>query len=550
MPKGLAYWSEFLSNKPLPILAQTKKEVQWLIDQSQLSITQYTAPIYYDAGFSAYIFRHVNSLRKSSNKNALTTMANALSHLGQMAFQDILNKAPLLENLALDEKQKQGYIGVLGQACHASFQSREWALQRSVVETEETQFAALLQSIPELMLWCYGDNIMLEIEDLCYVQKKNYEQASEMILGCKIRELGAKLSEIWNLPEMVVDGLNSKLDNYTLATGVSLASQLARLVNHSWYGKNTIEVISRIANYKGKAEGQIERQLHMGAVNANDILINKGYAAPAKLLFQLVDENYIDPQYVFNKVEVEKKVTVVKAISEPLEENKPVEKKANDSTIKKLSEADNKKSPDVRKAILEKIKARKKAESLQENKLDDIKKSPINVAFESAIKDLKKMVVNGDSASGLIEKSINVCLLFGAERCVFMVKVKVKGKDLLVPKYSVENNKDKAINNFKIDLQKPHVFKRLFEKSSSLYLSDENYAKYWPLIPDNVKLSIGVKRFFAGSIFLNERAIGLIYADKVKGELTQEEFKQFKVVCKLLSKGLEMSLSKKAKVKK
>ncbi len=548
MPKGLAYWSDFLSNKPLPILAQTKKKVQWLIDQSQLSITQYTAPIYYDAGFAAYVFRHVNSSRKSSNKNALTTMANALSHLGQKAFQEILNKAPLLENLELGDKQQKGYIGVVGQACHASMQSREWAMQRSVVETEETQFAALLQSVPELMLWCYGDNIMLEIEDLCYVQKKDYEQAAEIVLGCKIRELGEKLSEIWNLPEMVIAGLNSKLDNFTLATGVSLASELARLVSYSWYGKDTVEVISKIAKYKGKAEGEIERQLHMGAVNANDILIEKGFAAPAKLLFQLVDEDYIDPQYIFNKVEVEKNITVNKVMSEPLVEVKSVEKKVNDSAIKKQNEVNDKKLPDARKAILEKIKARKKAEVLQENKPKDIKKLPINIAFESAVKDLKKMVVNGDSASGLIEKSINICLLFGAERCVFMVKV--KGKDLLVPKYSVENAKNKAINNFKIDLQKPHIFKRLFEKSSSLYLNDENYAKYWPLIPDNVKLSIGVKRFFSGSIFLNERAIGLIYADKVKGELTQEEFKQFKIVCKLLSKGLEMSLSKKVKVKK
>lgn len=120
MQHGLAQWLAFLSVKQLPILQRTKADVLGLIKQSQLSITQYTTPIFYDAGFSAHVFHHVNTQRVSSGKNPLTTMGNALSHMGQSAFNEFLNKTPLLDDLKLADKNMQGYIRVMGQACRKS----------------------------------------------------------------------------------------------------------------------------------------------------------------------------------------------------------------------------------------------------------------------------------------------------------------------------------------------------------------------------------------------------------------------------------------------
>lgn len=547
MQQGLSQWKIFLTDKVLPVLPRTKKDVQALIDQPQLSITQYTSPIFFDAAFSAHIFKHVNTQRETAGKNPLTTMNNALSHLGQASFQTFLNETPLLDGISLPEKNKQGYLRVTGQACHAALQSMEWAQQRNVNASEEMQLATLLQTITELMLWCYGDDAMPKIEELCYVKKNTYEQAAKKILGCGMRELGSELAKSWNLPEMATHGLSLKQDDFTLATGVSLASEMARIVGVNWYGKEAEEIITRIAKYKGKAEGEIERRLHLNAVNVNDVLLNKGYAAPAKLLLQLADDNYTYPEFILNtnevktkkekpeRVSAEDRAAMLKEIKSRKEAIKKAEKK---QVVKHETITAKNKKPEKKSADKKEFEKTVPIKPVVENKPPLVSK-----ALALSIKEFKLMVSQAKPAHDLIEKAVKICLLCGVQRCVFMVKL--PKKQWLVSRYVEQVSQDIAINKLKIPIDKPHVFKLLMEKNRGLFLNESNAMKYWKMIPDTVKLTIGVRQFFAMSVFVNKHAMGLMYADKVKGDLTQSEYVQFQAICRLLSKGIVQSAKNK-----
>ncbi len=582
MQQGLAQWQTFLADKQLPVLQRTKKDVQALIDQAQLSIMQYAGPIVYDAGLSTCLFRHVNTQREAANKNPLTTLGNVLSHLGQSSFQTFLNKAPLLESLNLPEKNIEGYMRVMGHACHAALQATQWAVQRNVVETEETQLAALLQNTAELMLWCHGGDVMPKIEELCYVKKQSYEQASNSVLGCGMRELGGALASQWHLPEMATAGLLTRQNDFTLATGVSLAAELSRIVALNWYGKDATDIILRIAKHKGKAEGEIEHVLHLNAVNINDVLLDRGYDSPAKTLFLLPDDNYSYPQFVFESEspDTEKQTTDVKSqVKEQVkpEKNTVDSRKALVEKIKARKLAEEKNNRDTAKnktkSILNSpkikeeskpVKSIKKNPQLEENvpkktspeKISPSKNKPSQVSsgagkpkvskeLAAAIKEFQLMVVQAKPAHDLIEHAVKTCLLCGVQRCVFVVKL--PNKDLLVSRYAAQVSEDIAINSLKIPINKPHVFSLLMEKSRNLFLNNTNAGKYWNFIPEPVKLAIGVRSFFAMSIFVNNHAMGLMYADKVKGELTQAEFTQFQGVCRLLSKGIIQSAHNKKK---
>ena len=570
MQHGLAQWLAFLSDKQLPVLQRTRADVLGLIKQTQLSITQYSTPIVYDAGFSSHVFRHVNTQRVSSGKNPLTTMGNALSHMGQSAFQDFINKTPLLEELELTERNNEGYIRVMGQACHAALQAKNWALQRNVTETEETQLAALQQNIAELMLWCYGGDVMPKIEELCYVNKQAYESAANTVLGCGMRELGSKLAIEWNLPEMAVDGLLSKQDNFTLACGVSLASEFARIVSLNWYGKNAEDIVKRIAKYKGSTEGEIDRRLHLNAVELNDVLIDKGFDAPARLLFQLADDDYNYPQFIFNKNDVITDETVISSDVKVKNDRTSSAVKIEQSVKSVKANSDIASSKKSREEILEKIKARKLAEKNREEKskvamkkasnasqakplqkqvskpdVNKKKTAPVSKELAAAIKEFQVMVSQAKPAHDLIEYAVKACLLCGVQRSVFVIKV--PNKDLLVTRYSAQTSDDIAIKKLKISTNKPNLFSLLMEKSRNFFLNDSNRGKYWKSLPDSVKLALGVKQFFAMSIFVNNHAMGLMYADKLKGDLTQAEYAQFQGICRLLSKGIIQSAHNKHK---
>lgn len=573
MQKGLAQWTSFLADKPLPVLQRTKKDVQDLIDQPQLSIMQYAAPILFDAGFSAQIFRYVNSQRISSGKNPLTTMSNALSHLGQTAFQNFLNKQQLFENLQLDDKHIKGYKRVMGQTCHALFQATDWAHQRHVTQPEEMQIATLLQTIAELMLWCYADDVMPKIEELCYVKKRPYEQAANEVLGCNMRQLGATLARRWSLPEMAQDGLTSKRDDFTLACGVSLAMELAREVGINWYARNAKNVIQHIAKYKGKAEGEIEHRLHLSAVYSSDALLDKGYMSPAMLLPQLADEQYIYSEYIIQPAKVKKDIEPAKTtksteVLKPLIASKLLAADKNNRSIiepndktpiskksepkKPLTTKPTPRKREVEKTDIKRVAANKQqaiekvaAQKMQSQEGGDLSNTQ---QLGLSIKTFQLMVVHGLPAHNLIEYAVNFSIFTGIQRCVFLTKI--PNKKQLHARYTQQQPESDKLKSLKISIDKPHVFSLIMEKSRGLFLNDSNRSKYWNSIPDTVKLAIGGKAFFAVSIFVNNHAVGMLYGDKVKGQLTDDEFKQFQGVCRLLSKGIVQSTHNKNKHKK
>jgi len=550
MHHGLAEWQTFLIDKPLPILMRTKLDVQDLIDQPQLSITQYVGPILFDAGFSASIFKHVNTQRVNAGRNPLTTLENALSHLGQSAFQTLLNQAVIYEELNLPPRNAQGYMRTMGQACHAALQAKSWGEQRNAAQFEEVLLAALLQNITELMLWCYADKTMLEIEHACYVDKKSYEAAAKQVLGCEMRELAAALAEKWNLPEMVEEALRSKLDNFTLATGAALASELARVVDVNWYGLEANNLIERIAKYKGKKEGEVEHSLHLNAVNISPVLLDKNYQSPARLLPQLADDNYIDPRFILQSEQQEKEDLNESAEAEKAKKVSLEAIKARAALIKKSIAEKKSKDQSSANVLIKNEASASEASSLSTDKLNkdkvaekENKKPAISVELAKAIQLFKQLVAQGKPVHELIEHAVQTMLLCGVERCVFVVKL--PNKKVLASRYMAQVSEDIAIPSLKIPVNTPHVFTLLMEKTRNIFIKDDNRSKYWALIPEQVKLVIGVKQFFAMSIFANKHAMGLMYADKVQGVLTVEEYAQFQAICRLLSKGIVESIKHK-----
>jgi hypothetical protein len=85
----------------------------------------------------------------------------------------------------------------------------------------------------------------------------------------------------------------------------------------------------------------------------------------------------------------------------------------------------------------------------------------------------------------------------------------------------------------------------LMEKSQSVFVNERNRDKYANKLPGNFKQMVNTDNFFASSVLVNRRPIGMMYADCHSSgrELTKEEYAMFKLLCSYLSKGLK-SLSR------
>ncbi len=575
MPRDLAGWQALLADKKLPMLSRTRSALKSLMARPQLSITQYIDPILHDAGFCSEVFRHVNQQRKQAGRRPLASLENALSHFGTEGFASFLKQQQIFEDMQLEPRNQQGYLRLLAQITHATLQMREWSRQRKVLQPEEALLATLMAGVAEAHLWCFAGDTMSQIEQLCYVEGKNWNDAASSILGCELRQLGLSLSENMGLPEITQDAMAKQQDDFTLATGVLLARELCRVVDLNWYGGRAQAVIERIAKYQGKTAAEVERQLHLTAVEVNEEMQANGFASPARRIPMLADDAFVYEEFRLQSIETiapdnteaassslvaEKELSrssvnqaaprEASPVKPAVANNKQTAQQKADMSLsakspkaKPAAPAENTKVAELKLSQPQKNTAAADGDSSQQVAGGESVSPGSNTEISRMIKQFNQLVAEARPAHDLIEFIVNHCHVIGIERCVFLVKH--PSKHVLVTRYSHQPDDVDAIKPIKISTDKPNVFNLLIEKPRNLFLNDDNRGKYWKAVPDTVKLAIGVKSFFSISIFVKNHAMGILYADKLRGELNNNEFKQFQGVCKLLSRGIVQSAQNK-----
>jgi hypothetical protein len=86
----------------------------------------------------------------------------------------------------------------------------------------------------------------------------------------------------------------------------------------------------------------------------------------------------------------------------------------------------------------------------------------------------------------------------------------------------------------------PQLFSRLMEKAQGIWFNETNRRALEPIIPEKVWELIGRGDFFAMSVLVNGKPVGLFYADRKHGksELDEESYQEFKRLCLRAANGL------------
>jgi hypothetical protein len=107
---------------------------------------------------------------------------------------------------------------------------------------------------------------------------------------------------------------------------------------------------------------------------------------------------------------------------------------------------------------------------------------------------------------------------------------------------SVDDDWD--IRHLHIPLEPDNLFSHLMSRPQALWLSDENVDKIWPHVPGDLVDVLHKDGFFAMSIYVKNRPVGLFYADRYNHEHRLDErcYENFKLLCRHASKAmLELS---------
>lgn len=145
---------------------------------------------------------------------------------------------------------------------------------------------------------------------------------------------------------------------------------------------------------------------------------------------------------------------------------------------------------------------------------------------------------HGDPIAGLLEGLHHG---LGLNRVVFARLGGDAELPVLAAEAMVGTDYEPRFNRFRLPLRGSGLFEALMGKPAAVWLNPGNEARLWPLVPEEVKALIGVRSFFAMSLFVGGRPLGLIYADRHSRacRLDERAFEGFKRLVGEARKALE-----------
>jgi hypothetical protein len=127
----------------------------------------------------------------------------------------------------------------------------------------------------------------------------------------------------------------------------------------------------------------------------------------------------------------------------------------------------------------------------------------------------------------------------GLNRVVFALLTAYRS--MVKAKYVLGADENSPLRNFQFDAKAPHLFSRLLGKTQSVWVNVSNQANFASMMPDDLCQMIGGNEgFFAMSIFVRDKPVGLIYADRRHGscDLDEHSYMEFKRLCLRAAQGL------------
>ncbi|VAW77365.1 hypothetical protein MNBD_GAMMA12-3639 [hydrothermal vent metagenome] len=543
MPSGLEAWAEYLAKKALPLIESTTRYVNQLDNRSGRSVESICAKFLLDPGAVVTLLQQVNSLKRGRLSSEITTVENAIVLLGIEKSRQLLKRCKVIKLPAKAPALKQ-YIKQVNLAYHAGYLAHEWAMIRGSMVAKESFVQTFLFRIGEMYMWLYGLAEIAKVRNEAIKKRVPFRVAQHEIMGFDFRQLSAQMAKILNMPEMVQvchDESNLEIPNIK---AVHLASSWVSLASQSGlYTRNIRSCEKKIAELIAYTPEQATTMIHKILVEiADDTVIYQISPLARELPRTDVELPKNKPAVVLAKEANPQATLKFAAIVAPTPsaiiqaKKKPSASSETDSSAQEVESKGNIVDSSLR------IEGKKKG-LLSEEKPDYNPLTDKRTASE-VLAELIVELTTGKLRS-LPHQHLTALFLAKLKKAltldhVIHCEVGAKGKNLRAIQFSDKETRTR-LGKFWVDLTRDSVVTRLLKKSQSLWLSDTNREKLWPLLPTVVKGLINTKDFYMMTLVLNNGTHCLVYADRAVSdiELDEKTYKIFKKLCKLLGSNLE-----------
>lgn len=483
LPSTIHEWVSFLETQDIPVLRRTISDLDKLRPSAErISASQLAVIVLRDPLMTLKLLRLANSSRRGRLSAEITSIEHAIMMLGTVPlFKHFSSMVALEDMLAQQEQSLASVRQIYCRSLHAAYQARQWAIQHQDLRVEEVYISALLHDMTNMMLWIYAPQRAQEIRDTVRREHLYYGMAHEKAMGFLVEDFRIALATAWHFPEMLTDLVDCRNAEKPRAQGVLLSVAIAHLAEKGWYGPCMEACLEAMADTLNLPLEVAIWLVHQTAVAAARHWELYGVTPAAAWLPLLPGPWYED----------------IEEASVPVVTEKEPE---GDATVCLMP------NPSRLQQITEEI-----------------------LAHLDGSLDLHDMMT-------LVLKAMHEGI--GLNRIVFALIT--RDRAFLKAKYVHGAAPGSPLHHFDVDLSVQNLFSRLLERMQGVWFSSANAKTLAPLIAPKVLKVIGEGEFFAMSLFVHGKPVGLFYADRKHGECSLDEnsYLEFKKMCVLAADGL------------
>jgi hypothetical protein len=365
---------------------------------------------------------------------------------------------------------------------------------------KEVYVAAFMHNIAGMLLWVYAEEVMWQINALMHQENMSIDEAQYLVLGFGFDQLSAELAKRWHLPELVHESLDPENIHNPRVFSIRLAIQLARHAEFGWYGEALWQCMQDVSELLALDINELVPRIHQ---TARDTAVDTGLygVRPAASLLPMLEGEHPPEQF---PTEWSNFGAVANTVDKPVI-----------SHTNSRANAPSHESSGV--CLTPQIDVFNKVALKLTRELDSLKNQ------NDVMKEVLTALHDG----------------LGLNRVVFAMVS--QDEFLIKSRFMSGIDNDAVLSHFIIHNDGKNLFSKLICKQQSVWLNEDNFNKFWPLVPQDFARMIEVESFFAMSIVVNDKAVGFFYADRHAHncELDEVAYKRFKQIVTLAGKTIE-----------
>lgn len=283
-PLTLNGWTHVLCNEEMPIFSNTALSIHEILSDDRKGAMELASVILQDPNLTVKLLKISNAPQYNPTRQKMATVSRAIIMIGSEVIRELTLVCSFFESI-LSTVNKQQANEEIAQAIHAAVHAKSIAMAANDKSPEEVFIATLLNHIGSISFWCFCGDQGECIQALIKNGNCSREEAEKKVLGFKLTDLGASLSNAWKLGSLVEESIKPKaLSNNPRVSLVHLGYEITEALKEGAGSTKYEACIRQIEALTKQSRKVITENLQNNTATAADIACQFGATDAARII--------------------------------------------------------------------------------------------------------------------------------------------------------------------------------------------------------------------------------------------------------------------------